>query len=90
MYIYLLGDKNHLQSTCIGMKLLLEGYFPHLHWVAGGGENDVLARHGEKMAITCALINTPEGTPIRITKNMRVCLDCHFTTSLISKMEKRK
>lgn len=33
--------------------------------------------HNEKLAIAFALINTDPGTIIRITKNFRVCGDCH-------------
>ena len=96
------GNINHPQSTHIyaklediRQKLILVGYSPRLHWVSqsisGNIKNeDVLCGHGEKLAIACALINTSQGTTIRITKNIRICDDCHFATSLISKMEKRK
>eukprot|EP00250_Pteridium_aquilinum_P022131 c25308_g10_i1 orf=261-464(-) len=47
-------------------------------------KEDMLCGHSEKVGITCALINTLEGTPICVTKNMRVCGDCHFATLLVS------
>ncbi|MCO5566363.1 hypothetical protein L7F22_020040 [Adiantum nelumboides] len=53
-------------------------------------ERNAAAYHSEKLAIACAIINTPQGKDIRITKNMRVCGDCHAATSVISKLEKRK
>ncbi|PON54193.1 DYW domain containing protein [Parasponia andersonii] len=36
-----------------------------------------LGHHSEKLAIAYGLISTPSGTPIRIMKNLRVCIDCH-------------
>lgn len=62
----------------------------NIHPFTVGDEQDGSCGHMEKLAIAFALTNTPEGTPIHITKNMRVCNDCHFAASLISKMEKRK
>lgn len=70
-----------------------EGYIQDVHWVSQGipveAETDVLCGHSEKLAIACALINTPKGTPIHIVKNLGVCKDCHVATALISKIEQR-
>ncbi|KAG4907788.1 hypothetical protein JHK82_056440 [Glycine max] len=33
--------------------------------------------HSEKIALTFGLIALPHGFPIRITKNLRICVDCH-------------
>ena len=46
--------------------------------------------HNERLAIAFALINTGPGTVIRITKNLRVCGDCHTVTKLISKLTGRE
>ncbi|XP_024538663.1 pentatricopeptide repeat-containing protein At4g14050, mitochondrial isoform X1 [Selaginella moellendorffii] len=48
-----------------------------------------LCGHSERLAIGCALINSPPGSPIRIGKNLRVCDDCHNATAIISRIEKR-
>ncbi|KAM1549160.1 hypothetical protein EV2_010470 [Malus domestica] len=40
--------------------------------------------HSEKLAITFGLARTPEGTPLRIVKNLRVCRDCHSFTKFVS------
>eukprot|EP01119_Soliformovum_irregulare_P019430 TRINITY_DN6143_c0_g1_i4.p1 TRINITY_DN6143_c0_g1~~TRINITY_DN6143_c0_g1_i4.p1 ORF type:complete len:831 (-),score=219.76 TRINITY_DN6143_c0_g1_i4:37-2529(-) len=53
-------------------------------------EEDHLCRHSEKLAITYALLKTPSGTPITATNNLRVCLDCHEATKIISKIRNRK
>ena len=39
-----------------------------------------LSVHSEKLAIAFGLMNTANGTPIRIVKNLRVCADCHQAT----------
>ncbi|KAJ4848099.1 hypothetical protein Tsubulata_023516 [Turnera subulata] len=41
--------------------------------------------HSEKLAIAFGLAKTPEGTALRIVKNLRVCKDCHSFTKSISK-----
>ncbi|KAA8527616.1 hypothetical protein F0562_034989 [Nyssa sinensis] len=40
--------------------------------------------HSEKIALAFGLIAIPPGVPIRITKNLRVCVDCHSAIKLIS------
>ncbi|CAN1837391.1 Pentatricopeptide repeat-containing protein At3g56550 [Linum perenne] len=41
--------------------------------------------HSEKLAIAYGLANSPEGTSLRIVKNLRVCRDCHSFTKFVSK-----
>ncbi|KAK0598784.1 hypothetical protein LWI29_037981 [Acer saccharum] len=48
-----------------------------------------LAVHSEKLAIVFAISNTKPGTPIRVTKNLRICGDCHIAAKLISKITDR-
>lgn len=40
--------------------------------------------HSEKIALAFGLIVIPPGVPIRITKNLRVCVDCHSAIKFIS------
>ncbi|RVX08761.1 putative pentatricopeptide repeat-containing protein, mitochondrial [Vitis vinifera] len=44
---------------------------------------------GERLAIAFGLINTSPGTTLRITKNLRICGDCHNAIKLISKIVNR-
>ena len=44
----------------------------------------------EKLVIGFGLISTPPGTPLLITKNLRVCPDCHNVTKFISKIRNRE
>ncbi|KAF3457129.1 hypothetical protein FNV43_RR01786 [Rhamnella rubrinervis] len=40
--------------------------------------------HSEKIALAFGLIAIPSGVPIRITKNLRICGDCHSAIKFIS------
>ncbi|GAB4851078.1 Pentatricopeptide repeat-containing protein At4g14850 [Ancistrocladus abbreviatus] len=40
--------------------------------------------HSEKIALAYGLIALPRSIPIRITKNLRICVDCHNAMKLIS------
>ncbi|XP_068664067.1 putative pentatricopeptide repeat-containing protein At3g49142 [Aristolochia californica] len=101
VYTFLVGDRSHPQSNEIYSKLdflvgkMKElGYVPEtdsaLHDVEEEEKECHLAVHSEKLAIAFLLINTAPGTPIRITKNLRVCSDCHRAAKLIAKITQRE
>ncbi|XP_004512460.1 pentatricopeptide repeat-containing protein At1g31920 [Cicer arietinum] len=46
--------------------------------------------HSQKLAIAFALIHTSEGCPLRITRNLRMCSDCHTYTKYISMIYNRE
>ena len=46
--------------------------------------------HSERLAIAYGLLHTPNGSPIRIVKNLRVCRDCHEVIKLISEVYNRE
>ena len=75
------------------MQKLLEqiGYRPDTSWVIKNIEEKDkvvhLCKHSEKMAICLGLILTPPGTPLFITKNLRICGDCHEAIKKISVVE---
>lgn len=46
--------------------------------------------HSEKLAIAFGLLKTKPGDTIRVTKNLRVCRDCHRASKLISKVYDRE
>ncbi|KAF8409471.1 hypothetical protein HHK36_005547 [Tetracentron sinense] len=98
---FLVGDKSHEQTEAIYGKLedlsqqLKEaGYMPNtssvFYDVDGVVKEKMLWDHSERLAIAFALINTGPGMTIRITKNLRVCVDCHTVTKLISKLMGRE
>ncbi|CAL5407898.1 unnamed protein product [Camellia sinensis] len=101
VHTFLAGDQSHPQSkeiyealdVFVG-KMKEVGYVPEthsaLHDVEEEDKENHLAVHSEKLAIVFAIINTKPGTPIRITKNLRVCGDCHIAIKLISKIAERE
>nr|AYM00692.1 pentatricopeptide repeat protein [Salvia miltiorrhiza] len=46
--------------------------------------------HSEKLAIAYGLLKTKPGETIRVTKNLRVCKDCHEASKLISEAYDRE
>lgn len=61
--------------------------------VSGSSSEDFLekssAYHSEKLAIAFGLATTPDGTSLRIVKNLRVCRDCHSFTKFVSRAYSR-
>eukprot|EP01018_Ginkgo_biloba_P037419 Gb_09409 [translate_table: standard] len=101
VHAFLVGDRSHPQSEIIYATLETlagqmkdAGYVPDKDFVLHDVEDELkeheLCSHSEKLAIAFGLINTSPGTPIRITKNLRVCGDCHNATKFISKIVERK
>ncbi|TXG71090.1 hypothetical protein EZV62_006025 [Acer yangbiense] len=100
VYTFLAGDQSHTQSKEIYKELDVlvgkmkeAGYIPEidsaLHDVEEEDKEYHLAVHSEKLAIVFAILNTKPGTPIRVTKNLRICSDCHIAAKLISKITDR-
>ncbi|KAL4588130.1 hypothetical protein LXL04_001010 [Taraxacum kok-saghyz] len=87
IHVFTVRDKSHLESDEIYDKL--------------GQINDILKReegylgemfngHSERLAIAYGLLKTTKGVPIRVTKNLRVCDDCHVFSKLVSKYFERE
>ncbi|KAL4566297.1 hypothetical protein LXL04_030411 [Taraxacum kok-saghyz] len=72
----------------------MAGYVPDLscvfHDVEEEDKEGMLEYHGEKLALGFGLMNVDVGLVIRITKNLRVCSDCHSVFKLVSCVYKRK
>lgn len=70
------------------------GYEPDigvvLHNVDEEVKADWVCGHSEKLATVFGLIHCGSGMPIRITKNLRVCADCHTWMKFVSSITKRK
>ncbi|KAK5826653.1 pentatricopeptide repeat-containing protein At1g11290, chloroplastic [Gossypium arboreum] len=88
------GTTNHPQSKKIyayleelGNKIKATGYVPDtssIHDVEDDIKEQLNSTHSERLAIAFGLLNTSQGTPIHIRKNLRVCGDCHTATKYIS------
>ncbi|CAM0145838.1 unnamed protein product [Urochloa decumbens] len=100
VHIFSADDQSHPFSKGIyeklewlNTKMVEEGYKPDvssvLHDVADADKVHMLSHHSEKLAIAFGLIFVPQEMPIRIVKNLRVCVDCHNATKFISKITGR-
>ena len=101
VHAFVAGDESHPDYDRINdaLKVLLEqmereGYVPDtnevLHDVDEHQKRYLLCSHSERLAITFGIISTAAGTAIRVTKNLRVCVDCHTATKFISKIVGRE
>uniref|UniRef100_A0A7N0T0C5 DYW domain-containing protein n=1 Tax=Kalanchoe fedtschenkoi TaxID=63787 RepID=A0A7N0T0C5_KALFE len=90
-----MGDLNHPQAKQIYAKLadlkkLIKhaGYTPDtsfaLHDTDDEQKEHNLWNHSERLALAFGLINSVEGSTIRIFKNLRVCGDCHTVFKFVS------
>ncbi|KAL5538067.1 hypothetical protein UlMin_042277 [Ulmus minor] len=98
---FIAGGRAHPQAKEIYAKvdemlerIRLAGYVPDtdgvLHDVDEEERENPLYYHSEKLAIAFGLLKTKPGETIRISKNLRVCKDCHNASKLISKVFDRQ
>ncbi|KAK7405356.1 hypothetical protein VNO78_06605 [Psophocarpus tetragonolobus] len=101
VYTFIVGDRSHSRSDEIYAKLdqlgdLLSkaGYSPiveiDIHNVNKSEKEKLLYHHSEKLAVAYGLIATPPGAPIRVKKNLRICIDCHTFFKFVCKMVSRE
>lgn len=78
----------------LNIQLGTWGYVPHdeviLKPISEQEKEDALCGHAEKLALAYGLLNTPNGTTLLVTKNLRMCDDCHSGTKILSALEKRE
>lgn len=98
---FMVGESSHPESSRIHSyfaslwdKMKRDGYKPDvscvIHDIEEEEKEKILCGHSEKLAIAFGLMSKAPGTTIRITKNLRVCNDCHETAKFLSKMEGRE
>ncbi|KAK7345858.1 hypothetical protein VNO77_16471 [Canavalia gladiata] len=101
IHTFMARDKSHPQSDDIYLKLaqftkLLEkkgGYRAQtkfvFHNVSEEEKTQMLYGHSERLALGYGLLVTPKGTSIRITKNLRICDDCHTFFKIAAEVSQR-
>ncbi|KAL8226169.1 hypothetical protein R6Q57_018726 [Mikania cordata] len=100
-HAFLSGDTSHPMCDEIDdelkriEKLMNEaGYVPNVapvfHDVDDDEKRKMVCRHSERLAIAFGLISTPPNSKLLITKNLRVCEDCHVAIKFISKITERE
>ncbi|KAM0869964.1 hypothetical protein ACQ4PT_040325 [Festuca glaucescens] len=98
VHVFIAGEFSHPCSAGIVQELnrLIRrvtdlGYVPQTEFVMQDLESeqkeDLLKYHSEKLAVAFGTMNSMEGKPVRIMKNLRICGDCHSFVKLVSKSE---
>ncbi|CAA0829848.1 Pentatricopeptide repeat-containing protein [Striga hermonthica] len=96
---FIAGGRAHPEAREIYAKVdeilvhIMElGYVPESDGILPSEEEkeNPLFYHSEKLAIAYGLLKTKAGETIRVTKNLRVCRDCHEASKLISKVYDRE
>ncbi|VVA19888.1 PREDICTED: pentatricopeptide [Prunus dulcis] len=101
VHYFLMGEKAHDEIKEINMavnelyrRFRATGYVPDtnfvLHDVAEEQKEDDLLFHSEKLAVAYGILQTPNGAPIQILKNLRICGDCHSFMKFVSSVAQRK
>ncbi|KAK7291753.1 hypothetical protein RIF29_07137 [Crotalaria pallida] len=92
---FVAGERTHPLAKAIYAKvdemlesIRLVGYVPDseamLHDIVEEERENPLFYHSEKLAVAYGLLKTKQGETLRITKNLRICKDCHQACKLIS------
>ncbi|CAA2988060.1 pentatricopeptide repeat-containing At3g46790, chloroplastic [Olea europaea subsp. europaea] len=86
-------EQIHAFLLKLSTEMKEEGYVPETNVVLYDLNNEekerIVLGHSEKLAVAFGLINCSKGETIRITKNLRLCEDCHSFTKFISKFANR-
>ncbi|CBI38188.3 unnamed protein product, partial [Vitis vinifera] len=101
VHSFTVGDTSHPEVRVINgmlewlhMKTKKAGYIPNYNVVLLDVEDEEKERllwvHSERLALSFGIIRTPSGSPIRIMKNLRICVDCHAAIKCISKVVQRE
>ncbi|KAF9621850.1 hypothetical protein IFM89_028438 [Coptis chinensis] len=96
-HVFVASDRSHQQAkkmesllARVRMRMKDEGCLPDNRYaliIAGDTEKEeVLCGHSEKLAMAYGILNLPYGKTVRVTKNLRVCGDCHEMAKFMSKM----
>ncbi|KAF6162367.1 hypothetical protein GIB67_005287 [Kingdonia uniflora] len=100
VHAFLSGDETHPQIKEI--NAILDGFYERMETVGfekhtysfvdiiEASKAEIFCGHSERLAIAFGLINTVPGMPIRVTKNLYMCGNCHNTVKFISKIVRRE
>ncbi|KAK8947984.1 Pentatricopeptide repeat-containing protein [Platanthera guangdongensis] len=77
----------------VGRQLKIAGYVANmaseLHDLDAGEKEGALSYHSEKIALAFGILVTVPGRTLRIAKNLRMCIDCHYFTKMFSSVYDR-
>ncbi|XP_038706362.1 pentatricopeptide repeat-containing protein At3g46790, chloroplastic [Tripterygium wilfordii] len=87
-------EQLHALVVKLSKEMKEKGYVPQtkvvLYDLDAEEKERIVLGHSEKLAVAFGLINTSHGEPIRITKNLRLCEDCHSFTKFVSKFTSKE
>ncbi|KAI3473904.1 hypothetical protein Pfo_028096 [Paulownia fortunei] len=87
-------EQIHAVLVKLSKEMMEKGYVPETKVVLYDLDTEekqrIVLGHSEKLAVAFGLINCSKGETIRITKNLRLCEDCHSFTKFISKFANRE
>ncbi|KAK6118602.1 hypothetical protein DH2020_047644 [Rehmannia glutinosa] len=87
-------EQIHALLVNLSKEMMEKGYVPQtkvvLYDLDAEEKQRIVLGHSEKLAVAFGLINCSKGETIRITKNLRLCEDCHSFTKFISKFANRE
>jgi pentatricopeptide repeat protein len=87
-------EQLHALLVRLSTEMKERGYMPQtkavLYDLEAEEKERIVLGHSEKLAVAFGLISTSKGETIRITKNLRLCEDCHSVTKFISKFADRE
>ncbi|XP_059660805.1 pentatricopeptide repeat-containing protein CRR2, chloroplastic [Cornus florida] len=87
-------EQLHALLLKLSAEMKEKGYVPQtkvvLYDLDEKEKEQIVLGHSEKLAVAFGLINSNKRATIRITKNLRLCEDCHSFTKLISKLANRE
>nr|AKH05201.1 chlororespiratory reduction 2 [Cypripedium formosanum] len=87
-------EQVHALLTELVKEVREMGYVPNtkvvLYDLEQKEKEKIVLGHSEKLALAFGIISSQKGEVIRITKNLRLCEDCHSLTKFISKYTKRE
>ncbi|KAK8560430.1 hypothetical protein V6N13_082870 [Hibiscus sabdariffa] len=97
---FVVGDRSHPEADRIYKKLeeligkiRKAGFLSKtefvLHDVDEELKENMINEHSEKLAMAFGLLVTDAALPLIITKNLRICGDCHSMAKVVSLIEKR-
>ncbi|KAJ0509041.1 putative tetratricopeptide-like helical domain superfamily, DYW domain-containing protein [Helianthus annuus] len=101
VHMFLGGDKSHPMSDAIyeflealPEKMKVLGYVAEttfaLHDVSEEEREQSLGSHSEKLAVAFGILCTDSGAIVRVTKNLRICGDCHTVMKFVSRIYERE
>ncbi|KAF6164418.1 hypothetical protein GIB67_025244 [Kingdonia uniflora] len=104
VHVFVEGDKSHLHPQSKRIELFLErarmrmkeeGCVSKKNYGLDNASNKIdkeeaICGHSEKLAMAYGVLNSPPGKTVRVTKNLRVCGDCHEMGKFLSNLEEKE